>query len=104
MDKSIKIWKGVESHPIAIGVETRADTCGKPPTEKGVIHTGNKSYRHPLPSTYKRTELLEDLNDGMEWAFRDYGIPLKQANNPLPPRDNMMEFYVQTDTKELENN
>ena len=28
----------------------------KKPTEKGVIHTGNKVYMPPLPSTYKETE------------------------------------------------
>ena len=39
--------------------------------EKGVMSTGKKVYRPPLPSTYKETELSEDLNDGMEWVFRD---------------------------------
>ena len=53
MDKSIKRRKKVEIHPIAVGVESRADACGKPPTEKGVICTGKIFYRTPLPSTYK---------------------------------------------------
>ena len=49
-------------------------------------------------------ELSEDLNDGMEWLFRDYGTSLKQAKNPLPPRYNVMEFGVRDNKKELENN
>ena len=35
--------------------------------------------------------------------FRDYRISLKQAKEPLPPKDDMMEFDVRTNTKELEN-
>ena len=42
-----------------------AEACRNPPKEKGVINTGKKVYRPPLPSTYKETELSEDLNDGM---------------------------------------
>ena len=38
----------------------------------------------------------------MEWMFRDYGRYLNQAKEPLPPRYNVMEFGVQTNTKELE--
>ena len=45
--------------------EAGAEACRKPPKEKGVINTGKKVYRPPLPSTYKETELSEDLNDGM---------------------------------------
>ena len=51
-----------------------------------MICTGKKVYRNPLPSTYKETELLEDLNDGMEWVLRDYGTSLKKTKDPLPPR------------------
>ena len=40
----------------------------------------------------------------MEWVFRDYKRSLKQAKEPLPPRDDVMEFDVQTNIKELENN
>ena len=65
MDKAIKRCKGVESQPIHVGVEARADKCGKTPTEKGVIRTGQKVYRPTLTYTYKETEILEDLNDGM---------------------------------------
>ena len=54
--------------------------------EHGVIHTGKKVYRPPLPSTYKETEFWEGLNNGMEWVFRDYGISLKQPGDPLAPR------------------
>ena len=41
---------------------------------KLVICTGKKVYRHPLKSTYKETEILEDINKGMEWVLRDYEI------------------------------
>ena len=104
MDKAIKRRKVVESYPIAVGVEVGAEICREKPTEKGVICTGKKVYRHPLPSTYKETELSEDLNDGMEWVFIDYGRSLKQEKEPLPPRDDVMEFDVITNTKELKNN
>ena len=40
----------------------------------------------------------------MEWEFRDYRISLNQAKDPLPSRDNVMEFVVKTNTKELDNN
>ena len=40
----------------------------------------------------------------MEWVFRDYARSIKQANYPLPPRDDVMEFGLQTNKKELENN
>ena len=67
MDKSIKIMKVIERQTIYIGVGAGAEACGENPTEKGVIRRGKKLYRPPLPSTYKETKLLEDLNDGMEW-------------------------------------
>ena len=51
IDKSITRKKGVEFQPIAVSVDTGAEACGKTPTEKGVIHTGKKVYRPPLPST-----------------------------------------------------
>ena len=35
-------------------------------------------------------------------VFKDYGIFLKQAKEPIPPRDYVMEFNVKTKTKELE--
>ena len=72
--------------------------------KNGVMRTGKKVYRPPLTSTYNKTELSEDLNDGMEWAFIDYGISLKQSKDPLPPREYMMEFDVRTNIKELDNN
>ena len=40
----------------------------------------------------------------MEWVFRDYGRSLNQSKEPLPPRDDVMEFDVQTNTKKLETN
>ena len=67
-----------------------AKACGKTLTEKGVIRTGKKVFSPTLPSTYKETELSEDLNDGMEWVFRDYGRFLNQAKFPLPHRDDVM--------------
>ena len=39
-------------------------------------------------------KLSEDLNDGVEWVFRDYGISLKQSKDPLPPRDDVMESIL----------
>ena len=66
MDKVTKIRKGVEIQSTAIVVYTRAESCGKKPTEKGVIRTGKKLYRPPLPSTYKETEPLGGLNDVIE--------------------------------------
>ena len=58
----------------------------------------------PLPSIYKEMELSEDFDYGMVWVFRYYGIPLKKAKETLPPRDNVMEYYVQTNTKDSEKN
>ena len=104
MYKAIKRQKGVEGHPISVGIDVGAEECRKNLTEEGVISTGKKIYRPPLQSTYKETELSEDLNYGMEWVFRDFGRSLKQAKDPLQPRDDVMEFNVQTNTKELENN
>ena len=69
--KSIKGRKLIESHPIAIGVEAGAEAYGKNPTKKEVVRTEKKFYRPPLPSTYKGTKLLEDLNVGVEWVLRD---------------------------------
>ena len=72
---------------------------GNPPPEKGVIYTRKKVYRHPLSSTCKEKQLLEDLNNGMEWVFRCYGIYLKQSKDPLPPRDDVVELDVQNNAK-----
>ena len=66
----------------------------KNPKEKGVIRTEKKFYRPPLPSTYQETELLEDLNNGMEWVLRYYRRNLKQAKESLPPRYDVIEFDV----------
>ena len=40
----------------------------------------------------------------MEWVFRDYGRSLNRSKYPIPPRYDVMEFYVKTKTKDLENN
>ena len=44
------------------------------PIEKGVIITKKEVYRPPLLSTYKETEISNNLNNYMEWVFRDYRI------------------------------
>ena len=80
------------------------EACGKPHKKKVVIHTVKKFYRPPLTSTYKETELLEELNNGMEWVLRDYGRSIKQEKGPLPPRDDVVEFDVWNNAKELDNN
>ena len=59
---------------IAVGVEARADACRAKPIDKGVVFIGKKFYRTPMSFNYKETELSENLNDGMEWVFRDHGI------------------------------
>ena len=91
--------KKVEVHPISVGVGAGAEACVKTPIEKGVILSGKKFYRPPLPYTYKEMELSEDHNDGMEWVFREYGRSLNRAKEPLPSRNDVMIFYVQTNTK-----
>ena len=78
------------------------DAWWKTPIEKGVIQTGKKVYRPPLPPTYKETELSEDLDDVMEWVLRDFRISLNEEKYPLPPRYYVMENYVQTNTMELD--
>ena len=40
----------------------------------------------------------------MEWMFRDDGKYLKKEKYPLPPMGDMVEFDVQTNTKESEKN
>ena len=57
MDKSTKRRKVFEIHPIDVGGDVGAESCRENLTEKGVILTGKKVYRPPLPSTYKETEL-----------------------------------------------
>ena len=36
--------------------------------------------------------------------FRDYVRSLKQVNDPPPPRDDVVEFYMWTNAKKIENN
>ena len=40
----------------------------------------------------------------MAWVFIDYGISLKQSKYPIPTRDDVMEFDVQTNTEDLYKN
>ena len=49
-------------------------------------------------------EILEDINDGMEWVLIYYERSSKQGKDPIPPMDNDIEFDVQTNKKELEKN
>ena len=72
-----------------------------PPHRKGSYTNREESLQPSISSTYKETELSEKLNDGMEWVFRDYGIPSKKEKVPLPPRDDMMEFDVRNNTKNV---
>ena len=71
-DQATKRQKGVEIQTITVGVQARAKACGTPPTEKWVIRTGKKVFIPPLPSTYKETELLKDINGGMEYVLIYY--------------------------------
>ena len=89
---------------MAVGVDAGEEACGKNPTEKGDIRTGKKVYRPPITSTYKETEIFEELNNSIEWVLRYYGRPLKQTKDPLPHRDDVMWFCLRTNTKELEKN
>ena len=50
--------------------------------EKGVILTRKRVYIPSLPSTYKETGISDDLNDGMEWVFKDYKRYLNKTKNP----------------------
>ena len=68
----------------------------------GVICTERNFYRLLLPSMYRLPEISEDLNDVMEWVLRDHRISLKQIRNPLPPRENIIEFDFQINDEELE--
>ena len=40
----------------------------------------------------------------MDWVFRDYGISSKHEKEPLPPRDDVVEFDMNNDEHSLENN
>ena len=35
--------------------------------------------------------------------FRDYWTPLKKSKDPLPPRDDVVKFYVKNNAKEFDN-
>ena len=68
----------------------------------GVIKVPPKIYCPPLPSLYKEPELGTDLNDSMEWMFKDFGHAMKQDIGELPPRDDVLEFDFSTNAEELE--
>ena len=70
----------------------------------GTIKVPMKLYQPPLPSLYQEPELGLDLNDGMDWMFKEYGCAAKQSIDKLPPRDDIVEFELCTDSAELEGN
>ena len=70
----------------------------------GVIQVPAKLYQPPLPLLYQEPELGSDLNDGMDWMFKEYGCAVKQSVGELPPRDDVVDFEFQTDSVELEGN
>ena len=74
IDQANKRQKGVERQPIDVGVEAREEACGVKNLYKRVIRTEKKVYMPLLPLNFKGIEILEDLNNRMEWVLRDYGI------------------------------
>ena len=70
----------------------------------GTIRVPAKLYWPPLPSLYREPELGSDLNDGMDWMFKEYRCTAKQSIDELPPRDDIIEFEFHTDLVELEGN
>ena len=68
------------------------------------MHRGGGIYRTLLPSTYKETELSEDLNGSMSWVFIYYRRYLNQEKDTLPHRYYVVEVYVWTNAKESEKN
>ena len=57
---------------------------------------------NPPPFSYKETILPDNLNNGMEWVFRDFFIYLNRAKDPMTSMDNVVECDVSNDSKELE--
>ena len=92
-------WRPAQSHKCWVNIKLIKVPS---PAEKGVICTEDKFHMPTLPSTYKWTELLEGLNERMEWVPRDYGISLKQAEEPLTPREYVIEFGIWTLKNEFE--
>ena len=60
----------------------------------GVIWVPVKLYQPPLPSLDREPELGSDLNDGMDWMFKEYGCAVKQSVGELPLRDDVLEFKL----------
>jgi hypothetical protein len=63
-----------------------------PDEDDGLIRTGRKMYRAPLPSLYKDPKIQEDLPDGCDWPYRKGGKALQQHTSPLLPRDDVILF------------
>jgi hypothetical protein len=60
--------------------------------EQGFIRTGRKTYRPPLPNLYTGPALDDDLLDGHDWLYKEHGKALRHTKDPLPPRDNIIQF------------
>jgi hypothetical protein len=60
--------------------------------DQGFIRTGRKMYRPPLPSLYTGPEVEDDLLDGHDWVYKEHGKALRHTKEPLPPRDNIIQF------------
>ena len=60
----------------------------------GVIWVPAKLYQPPLPSLYREPELGSDLNNGMDWMFKEYRCAVKQSVGELTPRDDVLEFEL----------
>jgi hypothetical protein len=60
--------------------------------EQGFIRTGRKPYRPPLPNLYTGPALDNDLLDGHDWLYKEHGKALRHTKDPLPPRDNIIQF------------
>jgi hypothetical protein len=61
-------------------------------TDQGFIRTERKMYRPPLPSQYTEPEVEDNLLDGHDWVCKEHGKALHHTKEPLPPRDNIIQF------------
>jgi hypothetical protein len=86
-DKKRKAWEGDPKTNREDDVIPDAEAFAR-----GLIRTGRKIYRTPLPSLYKEPEVAKDLLDGCNWLYREGGKALRKANAPLPPRDDVIQF------------
>jgi len=78
--------------------------CELVPNIDDSIHMNRKIYRPPLESVYIEPDIGPDLLDGMQILYQDYGKSLRKAVEPLPPRDDIIDFNISTHGAELEKN